>query len=387
MPLLGASALLDLVLPTGIDGNKILQWNLEDGTSSTEVLARAATAVGVANQEIMQEFGEVVYLTEESYALYSNGVADTGMTPKKTEFTQPSGVRTAETGHMLPRVDYEDALAWTKHYLRRARLGKIDADLRLIVDRWKNRVRFDVHTRMMSNLENLIGTGGYDVPFAIGTGMNVNYIPPQSGAKKFTSAHTHFVYADTSSSGTFATLFDSMMGELRHHGGDYARGNILILVSGDDLDTIAAITGFVELNPTNVTVVAGNTAAPVRITGGNFEFVPGSLFGYYKSKKYGLAELRYDDYMPTGFAFATRPFGMNNPMNALAIRQEPGIGFGLKPDPRVTNSLNPELEKILFEATHGVGVNNRLNGVAGKIGAGVSSYAAPTLSDSEARAK
>ena len=383
MPYLGAEAMIDLVLPTGIDASKILQWQLEDGMSAVEVLGLTAAAVGAANTAIQAKFGNMTFLTDEAFTFYAQGEADSGMTPRRREFGRTSGVRASEIGHMLPREDYTDALSWTPLYLRRTRRGKVETDLKLITDRWLNRVNFDIYTRMLTNTENAIGAAGYDVPWAIGTGTNVNYIPPQYGAKKFTSSHTHFLFANTSSSGTYATLLNAMVTELKHHG---IFGRPIALISGDAVDTVSALEKFVALEPAGVTVVAGNANAPIRIVQGEFQAMPGELFGYFKSSK-GLIELRYDDYMPDGYTWMTQSYGVNDRRNGIAIREEPGVGFGLRPNPQVTTSINPELDYVQFEATHGVGTNQRLNGVAGKIGAGVTSYTNPTLPDTEAPGK
>src|SRR5690606_4306419 len=93
----------------------------------------------------------------------------------------------------LPLRDYEDANAWTPLYLRDAHDAQITADLQLIADSWENRVDDDVLRRIFSDTENAIGSAGYDVPWAIGSGVNVPYIPPQQpGFAAFTSSHTHF---------------------------------------------------------------------------------------------------------------------------------------------------------------------------------------------------
>jgi len=92
---------------------------------------------------------------------------------------------------------------------------------------------------------------------------------------------------------------------------------------------------------------------------------PGEVFGLYISKLGTVVVLRNDPYIPTGYAFMAKTFGNNNPMNPTAIRVHPDTMFGLRLDPRGTTSLtNPELEKVLTMGTHGVGINNRLAGVA-----------------------
>jgi hypothetical protein len=55
------------------------------------------------------------------------------------------------------------------------------------------------------------------------------------------------------------------------------------------------------------------------------------------------------------------------------------MGFGLVPRPQVTNDVMPELDKVLFKAGYGVGVNDRLNGVAMYIASGASQYVNPSI--------
>jgi hypothetical protein len=69
-----------------------------------------------------------------------------------------------------------------------------------------------------------------------------------------------------------------------------------------------------------------------------------------------------------------------NPNNSFAVRVHPDEDWGLRPVPVVTNIVNPELELVEFRATQGIGVNDRLNGVAFHLVAG-GVYANPTDSN------
>lgn len=377
MAVLGARALIDLAIPTGIDGSKVLQFQLRDGRSAQQVIAEAAAMIGAVNEELMSGYGGLLYLTENFFSIYRQGKGSRTETPKKAEFVKADAIRSDVIGHMLPLFDYEDAVAWTPLYLRRAYSAQITADLQLIAERWRNRVAKEIWTRALTDTENAIdgSSSGYDVGWAIGTGTNVNYIPPQYGNNVFTSSHTHYLYLDDNSN-DWGDLLEDMVEELREHG---IGGRLVCFVSGADVAEWAALTNFVELNPAGVTVVAGNTSAPIRIAQGEFEGLPGELFGYVKDLR-GLVELRYDDRIPTNYCFLTRSFGRNNPRNPLAVRMEEGIGFGLRVNPQVTQSINPELDAVHFEATHGIGVNDRLMGVAGYLAAGASAWVDATIS-------
>jgi hypothetical protein len=228
----------------------------------------------------------------------------------------------------------------------------------------------------LTNTENAIGSAGYDVGWAIGTGTNVNYIPPQYGATVFGTSHTHYKFVDDTSL-DYDDLFELMITDLRHHQG--MTGRLVCFVSGTDLTEIAAVGGFVELKPETVTIIESDASRKLMTADGEFQAVPGELFGYYNSLR-GLVELRYSDRIPTNYCFMTKPFGRDNARNGLAVRTEPGIGFGLAVRPQIVHTPNPELDKVYFDATHGVGVNDRLNGVAGYIAASASGYVNPTIS-------
>lgn len=377
MTVLGARALIDLAIQTGLDGSKILQIQLRDGRTVQQIVGEAAAAMGTVNEALANEYGGLWYVTQSFYSIYRQGEGAVTETPKKAEFVMADAVRSDTIGHMLPMFDYEDALAWTPQYLKRAYTAQIIADVQLISDRWRNRVDRDLWTRALTDAEDAIdgSTTGFSPGWAIGTGTNVNYIPPQYGSKVFDSTHTHYVWKDDDSA-DWGDLLEDMVIELRHHG---IGGRLVCFVSGDDVNEWAALTNFVELNPSGVTVVAGNTSAPIRITQGEFEGLPGEIFGYVKTLR-GLVELRYNDRIPTNYCFLTRTFGVNNPQNAIAVRIEEGSGFGLRVVPMIKNSLNPELDTVLFEATHGIGVNDRLKGVAGYLNSGAAAWVDATVS-------
>lgn len=375
MAILGARSLLDLALPTGIDGAEVLRFQLESGVTAAEAIALAASTIGTVNESILTKYGDMLHITESPYARTRQGEGSRSETPDRADFEETMAVHSDHIGNMLPRKDHRDALAWTPLYMRRAMNGQLEDDIALIAERWTNKVERELLTRALTNTENAIGSAGYDVGWAIGTGTNVDFIPPQFGATVFTSSHSHYVFANDTNV-DYDSLFEDMITQLRHHG---YTGRLAALVSSADLSEIAAVDGFVELNPQGVTVVEGDASRVLRIAEGEFEAMPGELFGFYKSLR-GLVELRYSDRIPTNYAFMTKPFGRDNRNNGLAVRTEPGVGFGLMVNPQLTRSINPELDKVYFDATHGVGVNNRLNGVAGYIAAGASAYVNPTIS-------
>jgi len=334
-----------------------------------------AAAVGTVNQAIADKFGSYIYFTDSPNAYYPAGVGGGRReTPIDVEFNDPPGIRASDGGHMLPLKDFSDALAWTPKYLRDAREAQISADVNVVVESWLNRVTGDFYRRALLNTEKSIGSG-YDVPFAIGTGVNVPYIPQQYGTYSFDSTHTHFYANADETTADYEEGLEEAATQVRHHG---YTGRIDVLVSEADQTKYTASDKFARYIPNGVTTVGGNTNSPIFVQPGELQNAPGEVFGFYLSDTGPVMVLRADPFIPTGYALALKSFGVNNPMNPMAIRVHPDTEFGLRIDPQGTKSLiNPVLDKILVMGTHGVGVNNRLAGVA--LHWGNASYTNPTF--------
>jgi hypothetical protein len=378
MTLVGPRAAIDIALPTGIDTTEVLNFQLRDGVSGEQIVAEAAAVIGEVNQRLINRYGGLLATTQTLYSIGTQGETSRSMTKEVSEFKRPDGKRAQEIGQMLPIRDYADATEWTPMWLRDCRRDQALRDVAKIAQDWEDRVDYDILTRALTNSENAISSSGYDVPWAIGTGMNVNYIPPQYRGYIFSASHSHFKYYNGTVTAQCVNAIKNAVKELRHHG---HTGRLVALVSDTDVDTWAGKTdnGFVELNPTGFQVVAGSSSAPVRVTTGEVEGMPGELFGYFKTNR-GVVEMRYHERIPTGYLFVTKSYGVNNPNNGLAVRTHPNYGFGMRVRPQVTSDINPELDFIKFEATHGVGVNDRTNGHCTYMASGASEYTNPSFS-------
>lgn len=378
--IMGPNAAVQLALPAGVDGASVLGFMLRSGMSAAQMIAQLAAAIGVVNQEVADAFGGMYSITQEPYANYVAGDGARTKTQPKVEYARNKSKRGKESGNMLDLLEFQDSLEWTQQWLRDARQTQIDSDVSVIIEDWRARVLDDFLTRIFSNAENAIGSG-YDVPWAIGTGVNVPFIPPQNKGKNtaFTSSHTHFQYAASTNVDAAAVkaMLKTLVNELRHHG---HTGRLVALVSDSDVDAYTAMGAeFVKLQPGQFTVVSGNSAAPVNITNGEVQGVPGELFGYYNGPK-GVVELRYHDRISTGYQFVTKSYGPNDIRNGLAVRVHPDFGFGLRLDPKGNGSLTqPQLEYIDVEGMHGIGINSRTNGAVGYIANGASQYVAPSF--------
>jgi hypothetical protein len=246
-------------------------------------------------------------------------------------------------------------------------------DLDEIADRWENRLDFLFWTRALTDTENPVGDSGYDVGWAIGTGGNVDYVPPDFRGATFTSTHTHYEYVNSSGDDDHATLLNAMAEELRHHGHD---SRLTCFVSASDLASYQALSKFVTLTPFQVG--SGGTAV-MMYDNDEMNGTPGERFGFFHSNM-GLIELRYHYRIPTGYAWMTRSYGVDNRRNGIAWYEEPGVGWGLIVDPQLSRSISPKLDSVMFDATLGTSVNDRTNGVAGYIADGASEYTNPTIS-------
>lgn len=371
--ILGPRMAADLVFAVGgMNANGILNFQNRSGMTAQQIIERAAAAAGGANQAVMDRWGGLSYMTEETHARYRAGVGGTpARSAKRTEAATTDPKKGQLSGHMLPLSETEYALAWTVQYLRDSYEAQIDADIAEQVSQFQYDAEVDFLRRALSKAENAFA-GGYDVPWAIGTGVTVSFIPPQWQSVNFDNTHTHFKGVATSDAAARKTLRDDMMKDLRHHG---IRGVLAMFVSDADVDLWAAVEGFVQITPANIATFAAPTS-PMRVQVGQLEGVPGELFGLFHTTR-GTVELRSHELIPANYCWMTKSYGVNNPENGLAVRVHPDQAFGMTPNPQVDRSLAPRLESISLNALHGIGVNKRLNGVAGMVGN--ATYTSPTI--------
>lgn len=381
MTILGPRALFDIAVPTGVDVDALMRFEMQEGMNGQEIITFAADELGTENESLQTQYGGLWSFTQRAYARYRQGDGTRSMTPKRVEFEQPMGVRSQNIGHMLWLDDYEDATEWERGYLRRAVREDIRDDVRLIRERWRNRIDFDIITRMLTTTEIAIGSQGYAPGWAIGTGTNVNYIPPQWRGYVFDSNHTHFKRTNGAMSATtLGAMLEAAAKDLAHHG---HIGTKIAWVSEADLATVDALATSdakaAKALPSNFKTVAGNSDTPINVYDSTLQGVPGELVAVFASN-YGTIEVRYHERIPAGYGFMTKSYGIGDPRNGLAVRLDSNIGgFGLMVLPQVDTSLAPTINTLRFEATHGVNVNDRTNGVAWQIEAGSDAYVNPTV--------
>jgi len=86
--ILGPRALIDIAIPTGVDGGEVLRFSLKDGSSAERVVAQAAALVGAKNEELMTRYGGVLSLSEEIWKRERQGEGARSATPIKSGFAR-----------------------------------------------------------------------------------------------------------------------------------------------------------------------------------------------------------------------------------------------------------------------------------------------------------
>jgi hypothetical protein len=374
MSVLGIRASIDLVTPTGVDAQKVFEFiTLKTRLTPLEIIQRLAAAVGSVNERIAARYASLLSFSETPYAFYRQGDGSRVMTPVSTEYASAKPRKGALIGHMLPYKEFDDALGWTEKYLKNAFEDQITADINEVTDAWLNRVDFDFAKRSLTDSENAIGSAGYDVGWAIGTGDSVNYIPPQYLGKVFDSTHSHYNFHDDTSE-DWDDVIEAAVLDLTEHG---LNSGLVMITSEADIAEFRALTRFIELLPERVTALAAATGIPMYSVAGEFTGVPGVPYGFYNSTR-GLVALVYHERFPTDYALT---YSTGSPVRPLAVRIGEGESFGLQVEVEATTTVNPKIKQVNLNGAHGIGVNDRLAAVASYLHAGAASYANPSDSD------
>lgn len=369
---LGPQTLLNRALPTGWDGSKLAQWALRDGVTYGELANQLSLALGDFNQEMVNDWGWLFFLTEEMGMEYENGGTVTEM-PEITDLDKPEALHGTTIGHMIDLRAYGQGIGGSKRYFRDARSAKINAAISTLVRRARWRFETKLLTRWFTDTENLIGSAGYDVPFVQGGG-NVAFAPPAYDGEAFDSSHTHYLGLDSGSKDQDEVL-NEMAETLQEHGHNPP---YTALVSRADVASYMALTAFVEVVDPVVQMVDRAGA-----TSGNQFFATGQrpfgMLGYYQGQ-YGLVEVRFSARVPTGYAGMVKSYGQLDVRNPLAVRVHPVTGFGCYVVPETTPDDDYPVKQLDVEFEFGVSVGgDRTNGAAAYL-VGGGTWADPTIS-------
>lgn len=373
--ILGAMNIMQRALPTGVDGTKIAEWQLREGTSYGALVSSLAQALAGVNQELVTKWGELFSITEEMFMEYPDGSTVTEM-PQITDTSVVDAVRGSTLGHMLPLDAYGRAVGGTYRYFRDARQAQIMATIQTLVNQAKWRFEKRLFTRLMTNTDNAIGSAGYDVGFVSGTSGAVDYTPPAFAGQSFATSHNHYVGFNVSTPKTFADVFNGLAATLDEHG---IEAPYTAYVSKVDVETISALTNFVKYVAPVVNYIdrGGESSGNQLFISGQAAVTQGT-FGFYQTP-YGIIELKAFYRIPTAYVGMFKSYGQLDARNPLAVRVHPAEGFGLKIRTETADDRQYPIKNVTVEMEFGIGVGqNRCNGTVGHLVAG-GTYVNPTI--------
>ncbi|TXH08862.1 MAG: hypothetical protein E6R03_17550 [Hyphomicrobiaceae bacterium] len=372
--ILGPMSVVQRALPTGVDGTKLAEWQMREGTSFGAFINQLGAAVGSVNQELAQRWGYLFGLSEDMMVEYPDGGSVTEL-GEITDMSERDPVLGTTIGHMIDLKAYGGAVGGSKRYFRDARMAQINSTIATIVNQAKWRFEKRIFTRLMTDTENAIGSAGYDVPFIKGGG-SVAYTPPAYSGKTFASSHSHFLALNSGASKTFANVFNDLAETLAEHGHS---APFIAHVSVADVETIAALSKFVQfVAPVITTIDRGGETSGNQLYASGQPMVFGGTIGYYQSK-HGLIELRANNRIPTGYVNMIKSYGQLDPRNPLWVRVHPQVGFGLVVVPETTSDSQYPVKKVSLEFEFGVGIGqDRTNGANCYLAAGTT-WSNPTI--------
>lgn len=348
-------------LPGTWDTAYLDRWRNENGVQFGQLAQEVAAALTVFNGSLLTGYwSRYVTLTTELTQRYGMNTGSDTLT-KLSEHTRPDPIHSDNAGHMLPMADYGGNLGWTYWALRRAKMGVLQDDVRQLILRAQNTWEKALLTRLFKSTADTVGSTGVSVPFADGGTADSTYVPSNYNGQTFASSHNHFLrYADDAAGRLAAAK--AMAVHLAEHG---IMGPWVLEIPEADTADWTAVTGFVKPNRTGI-ITAGVEARAI---------VAEEYLGILEVDN-GYFLVHATPRLPTNYAGAYKPMGLNAVGNPLLVRYEPGYPLGLT---LVGDIKQWPLEEAISVMTFGVGVGDRLNGVATYF-AGSGSYTSPTIS-------
>ncbi len=356
---LGYQSIVDLALPSGVDGAKIAQWQLQDGMSYQAFIGEVASAFDLVNTDLRSRWGGMFALTEQPYLMYPDGGAVTEM-PEITDVDFPDSVHGTIIGHMIDLKDYGRAIGGSWKFFRRAIMPEITSSIRTIKDQGIWRFEKALLTRLFSNLENGVGVG-YDVPFVRGTGGNIDYTPPAYAGQTFATSHDHFLALDSDTQ-DHGVMLEQLAATVEEHG---HTAPFSAIVARADVSSYFALSNFIKMTDPRIVVIdrGGATSGPDYFQRGQPQ-VSSGVFGHYQSTL-GEIELRASYRVPTNYAALYKSYGELDARNPLKVRVDPTSGFGFYLVTETTNNDQFPIKRVVVAMEFGVSVGeDRTNGAA-----------------------
>lgn len=359
---IGYSDLKNVIrLPSNVDQSYLAKWRLKDGTTFDRVIARLGSALVLFNRSLAAGYwGQYFRTTTEMTVEYATG--NSGRLGEVSEYTRPDPIFGASTGHMLPLKDYGGALGWTYLALRRAHAGKLDLDIRALIEKAGNLWEWALLNRLFKSVYETVGSTGKSVPLADGGTADSEYVPPSYEGRTFLYTHNHYGRAADSAEGRLAAV-KAMAGHLLEHGINSPWD--LVIPEADKADW-AGVTGFKKPDRG----VLSTAGVEVRAS------IPEDTYIGIIEVDDGWFKVKPTPRLPTDYAGAFKPQGNGSVNNPLVVRYEEGYPLGLT---LVGQIEEYPLQDAVALFTFGVGIGNRLNGVCYKF-ASSGDYTDPTIS-------
>lgn len=348
--LVGPNDLKNIFLPVAIDGAKLTQMRLENGTTLVKLLSDINDALTLARDRVMNDplLTSISSTTTEAFVEYRIG--SVGGFEEHTEYGEADEIRAETGGHMLPLRKFDRALGWSRDYLEKARQFQLDADVALAIQDYENLLWRIALTRLFS--KNVLTGRKYELgngkamPFADGSASGDIYVPPAVPGRGFTGEATHDHYLRLA--GKTQPNIEMAATNLWEHGFD---GPFDMLVPDADVAEWTAVEGFKPRTSALVTAGANESLSTV----------DEAFVGVIVTKR-GPVRLRANGRIESGFWNLHKTFGANDPRNPLRYRTDEKKGDAPYLDVPVARSLPVEGAIIQTRGDFGVG-EDRTNSV------------------------
>lgn len=379
-------------LPIGIDATRFALWEARGKFSYEQVRSTLGAAIQALNEERVMAWGDWICLTKEQAIWYMNGGA---VQPAEVTMgkSRPPLVFGNNASHMIDLKVWSLGIGGDGRTFEDMTESQLIGSIVGLVTALRDQFDQQLINRAFDSTDNLLGTNGYDVgwcnasPLA-GSG-GPKYAPPKWNGKVFYEDHDHYLAVNSSATnpatsanytyGDGLSLLAALVGE---HGLPMAT-YFKVFCSEADVDVIQLQNRYV-LPVDNINVDRGGlTTGNIYYEQGVVGTTPNSGGRYIGSvnTSYGFGRIFSIPRIPTGYAHLYRPGTPFAANNALAIRYRESTGFGvlLKEIPDFNTTF--PIKEIDVEDEYGISAGvNRYAGASMEFGAGVTTYADPTIS-------
>lgn len=362
---------LNHALPTGVDPTRLAQWRLRDGVTYQQIRNRLATELTALNAELLQSWGDMIYITELDYLEYRNGGSIADM-PDITDLDRAEATKASTIAHSIDLRVKGDGVGGSERFWRDARAAVIKANLDEKKQKGRQTIEKAILTRATNDGDNLVGSSGYDTAFA-NASATFSYTPPAYGGNTFDSTHTHFV-GYNSASLDHGDMVNGLAKHVAEHG---HTGMLKALVAEADIASYYALGDrFIQPTAGQTTIIdRGGQSSGVTSMFSNDDYGMRPPGGSYYVGKYlsdaGVVRVYGTARIPTGYAFVYNAYGINDERNSLAMRVHPTVGFGFYIKETPSEGTTYPIKHIQVEIEYGLSVNaGRTNGAAGYLVSG-----------------